>query len=102
MKPSTTTQASSSTAAPSPSAGVPPRDFQCDHSGNDGWSLDFDGNSLPYEADHLLDSNGAWKFFGWSCGGWLPEESWNVPSDTWCPPEGLTIWDLAQVSEMGL
>ncbi|KAI5475562.1 Glycerol uptake protein [Pseudohyphozyma bogoriensis] len=70
-----TTTSSSPSATPNPN--WPSSDFVCDGTGNDGWSYDPEGNTLPWDIPY---SNGNWLWFGSSCGGWLPEESWNVPS----------------------
>ncbi|ORY92527.1 hypothetical protein BCR35DRAFT_348913 [Leucosporidium creatinivorum] len=94
VKTTTTTKASTTSAAPSPSVSVPPRGWTCDGTGNDGWTVDYDGNTLPYPDDgYLTNSNGQWLFFG-DGHGWLPSEPWNIPYDTWTVPEGFSNYDV--------
>lgn len=40
---------------------LPAQDWECDGTGNDGWIVDWENNSCPYD---VPESNGAWLWFG--------------------------------------
>ncbi|GAA6025114.1 hypothetical protein JCM10207_000635 [Rhodosporidiobolus poonsookiae] len=61
-----------------PRGGHCPRDFSPSGRGDDGFSLDFDGNGPP---DWVPDG---WAYFGREI-GWAPYSGW-IPSPTWRPP----------------
>lgn len=77
---------------------TPPKGYQCDGTGYDGWLVDYNGATLPdvyVQAGATVgQSPTGWAWYGEACGGWQPSEQFNIPYPTWTPPAPFT---LAQV-----
>ncbi|GAA6027434.1 hypothetical protein JCM8097_007862 [Rhodosporidiobolus ruineniae] len=76
--PSTTTTTTTTSAKPSSTPSLPNPDWQCNGSGNDGWTHDHNGNACPSQY-----GNGQWLWFGTNI-GWAPSKSWSCGS-SWVP-----------------
>lgn len=57
----TTTTTPSVTSTQTAAPAWPSKSWECDGSGNDGWTVDWQGNSCIYD---VPESNGAWLWFG--------------------------------------
>ncbi|GAA5863899.1 hypothetical protein JCM8547_005273 [Rhodosporidiobolus lusitaniae] len=66
---------------------VPSKSWQCNGTGKDGWSVDYNGNSCPTKY-----GGGSWLWFGSSI-GWAPSADWSCSASFEIPSAFVSVCD---------